>query len=119
MHRDPGSVDPATDAWVKTVCEECGQPAAFPAELRDTTQRCPSCGAHVDVSADAPPATSACPANPRRHSIGGMIVLGTLGLLLGMELGAGVSEDNTWARVGIGLACAAVAGLVGLKMRFG
>jgi hypothetical protein len=39
----------AGDANVESVCEECGQRTAFPADQKGTVQCCPQCGAYMDV----------------------------------------------------------------------
>ncbi len=47
--RDREHQDPASQP-VLVFCEECGNATEFPVEQRDTTQRCPQCGASVSVS---------------------------------------------------------------------
>jgi hypothetical protein len=40
---------------LEVVCEECGRSSHFPAAQRGSVQKCPHCGAYVDVDADGPP----------------------------------------------------------------
>ena len=34
---------------LKVLCEECGKTSSFPYAQRGLVQRCPHCGAHIDV----------------------------------------------------------------------